>query len=99
VVAFRAGRAEFTADGQTVAPVALLTAELRREGGRSLGTLIRMRNLLPGRYAFGLTGRSAAGRRLVPGAYVLRLRAKPVAGDIGAADSVVDVRFRITPAA
>jgi hypothetical protein len=97
LVAFRAGRAELTADGETVEPVALLTAELRRANGKSLGTLIRMRHLLPGRYAFGLTGRSAAGRSLAPGAYVLRLRAKPVAGDMGAADSVVDVRFRITP--
>jgi minor extracellular serine protease Vpr len=98
VVAFRAGRADSTAEGETVEPVALLTAELRRANGKPLGTLIRMRNLLPGRYAFGLTGRSAAGKRLAPGAYVLRLRAKPVAGDVGAADSVVDVRFRIMAA-
>jgi minor extracellular serine protease Vpr len=95
VVAFRAGRADSAADGETVQPVALLTAELRRLGGKSLGILIRMRNLLPGRYAFGLTGRSATGRKLAPGVYVLRLRAKPVVGDLGAADSVVDIRFRI----
>ena len=55
-----------------------------------------MRNLLPGRYAFGLTGRAANGKRLAPGDYVLRLRAKPVAGDLGAPDTVVDVPFRIT---
>lgn len=96
VVAFQAGRAEATAGSDTVAPVALLTAELRRAGGKSLGTLIQMRNLLPGRYAFGLTGRAANGKRLAPGDYVLRLRAKPVTGDLGAPDTVVDVPFRIT---
>jgi subtilisin family serine protease len=96
VVAFQAGRADSAADGDTIQPVALLTAELRRANGRPLGTLLRMRNLLPGRYAFGLTGRSAAGERLAPGDYVLRLRARPVSGDVGAADSVVELRFRIT---
>jgi hypothetical protein len=96
VVAFQAGRADFTAGGDTVAPVALLTAELRRVDGKPLGTLIQMRNLLPGRYAFGLTGRAANGKRLGPGSYMLRLRAKPVEGDVGAPDSVVDLRFTIT---
>ncbi len=95
VVAFQAGRADTAPDGDTIEPVALLTAELRRADGRRLGTLIRMRDLLPGRYAFGLTGRSAAGKRLAPGEYVLRLRAKPVAGDVGAAASIVDVPFTI----
>jgi subtilisin family serine protease len=96
VVAFQAGRADTSADGEAVVPVALLTAELRRADGKALGTLIQMRNLLPGRYAFGLTGRAANGKRLAPGDYVLRLRAKPVAGDAGAPDSVVDLRFTIS---
>ncbi len=96
VVAFQAGRAESSADGESVAPVSLLTAELRRADGKALGTLVQMRNLLPGRYAFGLTGRAENGKRLTPGSYVLRLRAKPVAGDVEAPDTVVDVPFRIT---
>jgi Subtilase family len=94
VVAFQAGRAD-TGEGDAVAPVALLTVELRRVNGKELGTLIQMRNRLPGRYAFGLTGRAPDGKRLRPGGYVLRLRATPVAGDAGAPDSVVDVRFTI----
>jgi minor extracellular serine protease Vpr len=96
VVAFQAGRADAGEQGDTVAPVALLTAELRRVNGRELGTLLQMRNLLPGRYAFGLTGRAPNGKRLAAGDYVLRLRAEPVEGDFGASDSVVDVRFTIT---
>ena len=64
--------------------------------GKELVTLLQMRNLLPGRYAFGLTGRAPDGKRLAPGNYVLRLRAEPVEGDVGAPASVVDVRFAIT---
>jgi subtilisin family serine protease len=92
VVAFQAGRA----DGEGLAPVALLTADVRRADGKKLGTVIRMRNLLPGRYAFGLTGRGANGEQLAPGDYVLRLRAKPVSGDMGARDTIVDLPFTIT---
>ena len=43
-----------------------------------------MHDLLPGRYAFGLTGRGPAGRPLAPGRYDVRLRAYPPAGDVGA---------------
>ena len=55
-----------------------LDLELSRAGsGESLGLLARLRHLLPGQYAFGLTGRGPAGRALPPGRYVLRLRAYP----------------------
>jgi hypothetical protein len=54
-----------------------------------------MHDLLPGRYAFGLTGRGPAGKPLAPGRYVVRLRAHPPAGDVGAVATVVDVRFRL----
>jgi hypothetical protein len=39
--------------------------------------LAQLRNLLPGRYAFGLTGRDADGETLEPGRYHLRLTAYP----------------------
>jgi hypothetical protein len=96
VVAFRAGRADAGPDGDTVAPVSKLVAVLATGKGKELGTLLGMRDLLPGRYAFGLTGRGPDGKRLKPGRYILRLRAEPVEGDAGARPSVVELRFTIT---
>ena len=95
VLAFRAGSIS-TGAGHTVEPVELLVAELWTAKGRRLGVLTRLRDLLPGRYAFGLTGRDARGNELRPGRYVLRLRAQPVAGDFDAAATSVDVPFTIT---
>ena len=75
--------------------MAVLEAELWTKAGRRLGLLTRLRDLLPGRYAFGVTGRGPDGRKLRPGRYAIRLRAHPVAGDTGAAATAVDVRFTI----
>lgn len=72
----RAGRL-VERDGVTeVLPLSHLDLELYR-GKERLGRLARLRNLLPGRYTFGLTGRGPAGRRLPPGDYQLRLVAYP----------------------
>ena len=57
-------------------PLARLDLELWR-GERKLGVLVRLRDLLPGRYAFGLTGRDPNGKKLDPGRYRLLLRAFP----------------------
>jgi subtilisin family serine protease len=57
-------------------PVALLEVQLLRDG-ELLGTLARRRELLPGRYTFGLTGRGPSGERLARGGYVVRLTAFP----------------------
>jgi hypothetical protein len=54
--------------------------------------LVRLRDVLPGRYAFGVTGRGPGGVRLRPGRYVLRVVGVPVGG--GPA-STVDVPFRV----
>ena len=52
----------------------------RRDGAR-LGVLAQLRDLLPGRYAFGLTGRDANGDTLEPGSYRLLLpRTRPARG-------------------
>ena len=59
-----------------------------RGKGKPLGVLSRIHDLLPGRYAFGLTGRGPAGKPLAPGRYVVRLRAHPPAGDVGAGATV-----------
>jgi hypothetical protein len=96
VLSFRAGGVEEEDDGQAIEPVQLLVAELYTRKGKPLGVLSRMHDLLPGRYAIGLTGRGPAGRKLAPGRYVLRLRAHPPAGDVGAVATVIDVPFRLT---
>jgi subtilisin family serine protease len=96
VVAFRAGRVDGSADGEMIEPVGLLELELWTAGGRNLGVLARMRDVLPGRYAFGLTGRGPHGKVLSEGSYVLRLRAYPVDGDDGAQPSTAEAVFTIT---
>jgi hypothetical protein len=74
VLSFQAGR---IAAGGQLEPVALLELRLRGPNGERLGELARLRNLLPGRYAFGLTGRDADGETLEPGRYHVRLTAHP----------------------
>jgi len=46
-------------------------------GTRLLGVLARRREVLPGRYTFGLTGRGPEGERLRRGSYVIRVVARP----------------------
>jgi hypothetical protein len=75
VVSFVAG-AIAGGDEPEVRPVNELDIELWR-GGDRLGVLSRRRELLPGRYAFGLTGRDPEGERLPNGSYRVRLVAKP----------------------
>jgi Subtilase family len=72
----RAGRLAEGRDGSEVLPLSYLDMELWR-GRERIGRLARLRNLLPGRYTFGLTGRGPAGRRLRPGRYTLRLLGYP----------------------
>ena len=91
VLSFVAGSVELAPDPQ-VRAVSLLDIELWREGQR-LGVLARRRELLPGRYSFGLTGRAPDGARLGRGAYVVRVVARP--GDGTPPQSVrVDYRVR-----
>ncbi|MDQ3857471.1 MAG: S8 family serine peptidase [Actinomycetota bacterium] len=94
VLSFRAGAVAPGGSG-AVEPVQFLVAELWTGSGRRLGMLTRLRDLLPGRYAFGVTGRGPRGKALPAGAYVLRLRAQPVDGDSGARATTVDVPFTI----
>jgi hypothetical protein len=63
-----------------VQPVMRLDVQLYGPGGEGLGLLARVRDLLPGRYTFGLTGRDPGGQELAPGSYRLRLVAWPMAG-------------------
>lgn len=95
VLAFRAGRVDGTAGGETIEPVGLLEVELWTAEGRRLGVLARLRDLLPGRYAFGLTGRGPRGGSLPDGTYLLRIRAYPVDADDGARPSTAEAVFTI----
>ncbi|HEX7256238.1 MAG TPA: S8 family serine peptidase [Gaiellaceae bacterium] len=72
----RAGRLIQGGGRSEVLPLSHLDLELWR-GRERIGRLARLRNLLPGRYTFGLTGRGPAGRRLAPGRYTLRLLGFP----------------------
>ena len=54
-----------------------------------------MRDVLPGHYVFGLTGRSPAGATLAPGDYRLRITAYPSGGG---KISKRSLRFTIKPA-
>jgi hypothetical protein len=81
-----AGRVDGSAERPQLLPLASLAIELYR-GDHYVGRLALVRDLLPGRYAFGITGRGPGGRRLPPGAYALRLTATPVDG--GATDDQV----------
>ncbi len=78
-----AGRIDGSAERPQLQPLAELAIDLYR-GDRLLGRLALVRDVLPGRYSFGITGRGVKGGRLPPGAYVLRLTATPVGG--GATD-------------
>ena len=62
--------------GPQVRPLELLEVQLRR-GSELIGVLARRREVLPGRYTFGLTGRGPAGERLRRGSYVVRVVARP----------------------
>jgi len=79
------------APGPQVRPLQLLEVQLLR-GGELIGVLATRREVLPGRYTFGLTGRGPAGERLGQGSYVVRVVARP--GD-GMRQQVVDIAYRI----
>ena len=74
-------------------PLDVLEVQLRRPNGELLGVLARRREVLPGRYTFGLTGRGPEGERLRRGPYVVRVVARP--GD-GTRQQVEDVPYRVT---
>jgi hypothetical protein len=68
------------AGGVQIVPLSRLDVLLYTGGGRFVGVLARLRDLLPGTYAFGITGRGPKGARLPRGTYQLRLVAWPVDG-------------------
>jgi subtilisin family serine protease len=75
-----AGRVLGVAGRPEVRPVKVLDVDLWRADGTRVGLLARLRDVLPGRYTFGLTGRDPSGQLLPPGDYVVKIIAYPVEG-------------------
>jgi hypothetical protein len=63
--------------GLQIEPVRRLDILLYSGAGKYLGVMARLRDLLPGSYSFGITGRGPTSTRLAPGPYELRLAAWP----------------------
>ncbi len=79
VLSLVAGRVDGPVERPQLLPLESLTINLYR-GARNLGPLVRLRDVLPGRYAFGITGRGPRGARLAVAKYELALVAVPVGG-------------------
>jgi hypothetical protein len=80
VLSVRLGTIERVRGRDVLQPVRRLDVFLVEDEGPVVGLLARLRAVLPGQYAFGLTGRGPDGNRLAPGRYRLRLLAWPEAG-------------------
>ena len=91
VLSLQAGLVVPSPIGAEVHPVARLDVELWR-GGKRLGLLARLRDLLPARVAIGLTGRGPTGAPLDPGRYTVRLVATPTSK---ALPTIRTIAFRI----
>jgi hypothetical protein len=83
-----------TTGGVQVDPVSRLDILLYTATGRFAGVMARLRDLLPGSYSFGITGRGPNSVVLPPGSYELRLAAWPTL-PIQAPPSRATVRFRV----
>jgi len=76
-LSLRVGRVAVTAGRLELSPVSRLDVDLVTASGDDLGLLARLRDLLPGNYVFGLTGRGPGGNILPSGRYRLRIAAFP----------------------
>jgi hypothetical protein len=92
VLRFRAGRLLRAAGRYEVQPLERLDIELRDAEGDRLGLLARLRDVVPGVFTFGITGRGPAGQILDPGQYRLRVIAVPTRRGAATRRSV---RFRV----
>ena len=92
LLSFVAGAVPRTDLGQNVQPVGLLDLELWSPTGGRIGLLARLRDVLPGRYSYGVTGRDPTGQVLPAGDYRLKLIAYP---PTGGKPTVRTIAFRI----
>ena len=68
-----AGQVLDVAGRPQIRPVRQLDVLLYRSDGTAVGLLARLRDVLPGRYTFGITGRAPDGQLLPPGDYQVEL--------------------------
>jgi len=80
VLSIRAGSVRDRSGRTQLQPLAQLDVELWR-GRERVGLLARLRDVLPGNYSFGVTGRGPRGGELGRGRYRLRIVAVPPDGD------------------
>jgi subtilisin family serine protease len=73
LLSFIAGSVPRSSFGPNVSPLSRLDLELWSPDGGRIGLLARLRDVLPGRYSFGVTGRDPTGAVLPPAEYDLRL--------------------------
>jgi len=73
LLTFVAGSVPRSAGRPAVLPLSRLDLELWSPEGGRIGLLARLRDVLPGRYSFGVTGRDPTGAVLPSGRYQLRL--------------------------
>jgi hypothetical protein len=73
LLSFVAGSVPRSSVGPNVLPLSRLDLELWSPDGGRIGLLARLRDVLPGRYSFGVTGRDPTGAELPPAEYELRL--------------------------
>ena len=77
-----------------IEPVSRLDVLLYGADGSFRGVMARLRDLLPGSYSFGITGRGPSSAVLAPGRYELRLAAWPTL-PAQAPPSRATVRFEV----
>ena len=80
--------------GLQIEAVSRLDILLYTASGRFVGVMARLRDLLPGTYSFGITGRGPNSIVLAPGGYELRLAAWPTL-PLRATPSRAKLRFRV----
>jgi hypothetical protein len=73
LLSFVAGSVRRSGGEPDVLPLSRLDLELWSPAGGRIGLLARLRDVLPGRYSFGVTGRDPTGAVLPSGDYQLRL--------------------------
>jgi hypothetical protein len=73
LLSFVAGSVVRSGGEPDVLPLSRLDLELWSPAGGRIGLLARLRDVLPGRYSFGVTGRDPTGAVLPSGDYQLRL--------------------------
>jgi hypothetical protein len=93
LLTLRAGKVLRSLMGDEVRPVRRLDVDLLQANGERIGLLARLRDLIPGHVAIGITGRDPDGNLLERGVYRLRLTAWPTEPTGHRSRAVI--RFRI----